>query len=96
MINHIVEKELLPKMASDFIIECLAKNGTPRWTTEYFRKDSISIANKLGFKQLPNYDVYYLEFQQFLKNLKLYLMYQKAWIRINNHAFSFVFFRDLS
>jgi GNAT superfamily N-acetyltransferase len=58
-------KGLATAMAAAFIRKCLRLGGTPHWTTEHFRKDSIAIARKLGFKQLPNYPVYYLEFQEF-------------------------------
>ncbi|WP_077620004.1 GNAT family N-acetyltransferase [Bacillus sinesaloumensis] len=59
-------KGLATAMAIAFIKECLRRGGTPHWTTESFRKDSIVIANKLGFKQLENYPVYYLPFKQFV------------------------------
>ncbi|MDP5276610.1 GNAT family N-acetyltransferase [Chengkuizengella axinellae] len=59
-------KGLATAMASEFIKECLEKGITPHWTTEHFRKDSIAIANKLGFKQLPNYQVYYLPFEELI------------------------------
>ncbi|WP_029192876.1 GNAT family N-acetyltransferase [Paenibacillus harenae] len=58
-------KGLATAMAAAFIRKCLWIGGTPHWTTEHFRKDSIAIARKLGFKQLPNYPVYYLSFQEF-------------------------------
>ncbi|NBI28092.1 GNAT family N-acetyltransferase [Chengkuizengella marina] len=56
-------KGLATAMASLFIEECLNKGGIPHWTTEHFRIDSIAIANKLGFKQLPNYPMYFLPFK---------------------------------
>ena len=59
-------KGLATAMAAAFINKCLSLGGTPHWTTEYFRKDSIAIANKLCFKQLPNYPVYYLAFEDFI------------------------------
>jgi len=58
-------KGLATAMAIAFIHKCLEKGGIPHWTTEDFRKDSIAIANKVGFMQLPNYQVYYLPFDEF-------------------------------
>ncbi len=37
-------KGLATAMAAAFINKCLSLGGTPHWTTEYFRKDSIAIA----------------------------------------------------
>ncbi|MNZ97016.1 GNAT acetyltransferase [compost metagenome] len=51
-------------MAVAFIYRCLGKGGTPHWTTESFRSDSISVARKVGFKQLPAYTVYYLAYSE--------------------------------
>lgn len=59
-------KGLATAMAAAFINKCLSLGGTPHWTTEYFRKDSIAIANQLCFKQLLNYPVYYLAFEDFI------------------------------
>lgn len=59
-------KGLATSMARAFIDECLSRGVTPHWTTENFRKDSVAIANKLGFEQLPNYTVYYLPFNDFI------------------------------
>lgn len=58
-------KGLATAMAAAFIHQCIQKGGTPHWTTESFRKDSIAIAGKLGFIQLPNYPVYFLAFEDF-------------------------------
>ncbi|WP_108670355.1 GNAT family N-acetyltransferase [Peribacillus acanthi] len=57
-------KGIATSMATAFISKCLCLGGTPHWTTEHFRKDSIVIANKLGFEQLPNYKVFYLPFEE--------------------------------
>ncbi|WP_424767541.1 hypothetical protein [Paenibacillus sp. sgz302251] len=45
------------------IYELLSTEG---YTTEDFRKDSIVIAKKVGFKQLPNYPVYHLAFNDLI------------------------------
>lgn len=58
-------KGLATAMANRFIQICIERGGTPYWKTENFRKDSIAIANKLGFRQLNNYYVFYLPFNQF-------------------------------
>ncbi|MDQ8737854.1 GNAT family N-acetyltransferase [Paenibacillus sp. LHD-38] len=58
-------KGLATAMAAAFIHQCIRTGGTPHWTTESFRKDSIAIARKLGFKQRPNYPVYFLAFENF-------------------------------
>lgn len=58
-------KGLASSMAYAFIQDCLSSDGNPHWTTEDFRKDSIAIAKKMGFDQLPNYPVYYLPFNEF-------------------------------
>jgi len=58
-------KGLASAMAIAFIYKCLEIGGIPHWTTEDFRKDSITIAKKVGFIQLPNYQVYYLPFNEF-------------------------------
>ncbi|WP_078379270.1 GNAT family N-acetyltransferase [Sutcliffiella halmapala] len=52
-------KGIATAMATLFIEECLKSNITPRWTTELFRKDSISIARKLGFINEEIYPSYY-------------------------------------
>ncbi|MFD2443610.1 GNAT family N-acetyltransferase [Bacillus sp. CGMCC 1.16607] len=59
-------KGLATLMAREFICNCLEKGGIPHWTTEDFRKDSIAIANKLGFKQLPNYSMLYIPFKEWI------------------------------
>ncbi|WP_236345726.1 GNAT family N-acetyltransferase [Paenibacillus plantiphilus] len=59
-------KGLATAMAMHFITACLHRGGVPHWTTESFRLDSIAIANKLGFEQLPNYPVYYHSFEELL------------------------------
>ncbi|WP_342540796.1 GNAT family N-acetyltransferase [Heyndrickxia sp. FSL K6-6286] len=55
-------KGLATYMAERFLEICLEKGGRPHWTTENFRSDSIAIANKLGFRQLPNYRMFFLPF----------------------------------
>lgn len=57
-------KGLATRMAREFIQECLARGGTPHWTTEDFRKDSIAIAEKMGFIQQPHYKVNYIPFEK--------------------------------
>ncbi|WP_456275792.1 GNAT family N-acetyltransferase [Bacillus sp. AK128] len=52
-------KGIVTEMAERFIEECLNKGYTPHWTTESFRKDSIRIAEKLGFTKHTYYDVYH-------------------------------------
>ncbi|MCH1625941.1 GNAT family N-acetyltransferase [Ferdinandcohnia quinoae] len=59
-------KGLATAMARKFIDECLQRGGTPHWTTEDFRKDSVAIAKKVGFEQLENYPVFYLPFKEFV------------------------------
>lgn len=59
-------KGLATAMAAKFIDTCLGREELPHWTTEDFRLDSIAIARKLGFEQLPNYYVYYLDFSEFV------------------------------
>ncbi|MBD2869336.1 GNAT family N-acetyltransferase [Paenibacillus arenilitoris] len=59
-------KGLATAMATAFMRKCLSIGGTPHWTTEQFRKDSIAIARKLGFRQLAGYPVYYLGFHDFV------------------------------
>jgi RimJ/RimL family protein N-acetyltransferase len=59
-------KGLATRMARDFIQECVARGGTPHWTTEDFRKDSIAIAEKMGFIQLSHYKVYYIPFEEWV------------------------------
>ncbi|WP_442599598.1 GNAT family N-acetyltransferase [Neobacillus sp. D3-1R] len=56
-------KGLATALAREFVRECLHNGYTPHWTTESFRMDSIAIAKKIGFKQLPNYKVFYLPFE---------------------------------
>lgn len=51
-------------MTREFIRECLEKEANPHWATEDFRKDSIAIAQKLGFKELPKYVLYYIPFEK--------------------------------
>jgi hypothetical protein len=60
-------KGLATLMAREFIFECIENEWNPHWTTEDFRKDSIAIANKLGFKQLSNYQVFYIPFEMWTK-----------------------------
>jgi RimJ/RimL family protein N-acetyltransferase len=55
-------KGLASRVAREFIRECIEMEGNPHWTTEIFRKDSIAIAKKLGFIELPSYKVYYIPF----------------------------------
>ena len=55
-------KGLATLMATSFIEECIAVGGTPHWTTESFRLDSIAIAEKMGFEKLEHYPVYYFPF----------------------------------
>lgn len=55
-------KGLASVMAREFICECLENNATPHWTTEDFRKDSIAIAEKMGFLQQPKYIAYFIPF----------------------------------
>ncbi|MFS0863087.1 GNAT family N-acetyltransferase [Fredinandcohnia sp. 179-A 10B2 NHS] len=59
-------KGLATAMARAFIEECVRRGVTPHWTTEAFRRDSVAIAKKIGFEQLPNYTVYYLPFNDFV------------------------------
>jgi RimJ/RimL family protein N-acetyltransferase len=59
-------KGLASEMARAFIMTCLDRGGTPHWTTEHFRVDSIAIALKMGFVELPRYEVYYLPFDEWL------------------------------
>ncbi|WP_409300929.1 GNAT family N-acetyltransferase [Peribacillus sp. SCS-155] len=55
-------KGLATIMAAEFIDKCLERGGIPHWGTEDFRKDSIAIARKIGFTQLPNYKLFHLPF----------------------------------
>ncbi|MHC0037109.1 GNAT family N-acetyltransferase [Pseudoneobacillus sp. C159] len=57
-------KGIASNMAMAFISECLERGGIPHWTTEHFRKDSITIALKMGFVEMPRYEVYYLGFAE--------------------------------
>lgn len=59
-------KGLATKMAVETIANIIDQGGIPHWTTEDFRKDSITIAKKIGFKQLPNYSVYYIPFDELI------------------------------
>lgn len=59
-------KGLATAISRAFIRECIESGNTPHWTTESFRKDSIAIANKLGFEQQPNYQVFYLPFEEWV------------------------------
>jgi RimJ/RimL family protein N-acetyltransferase len=59
-------KGIATRMARDFIKECLARGVTPHWTTEDFRKDSIAIAEKMGFIQQPHYKVHYIPFEEWV------------------------------
>jgi RimJ/RimL family protein N-acetyltransferase len=61
-------KGLATAMAREFILECLKNQKTPHWTTEEFRKDSVAIAEKLGFMTLPLYSVYYIPFRDWDNN----------------------------
>ncbi|WP_139993124.1 GNAT family N-acetyltransferase [Paenibacillus paridis] len=54
---------LATAMAVALVQNCVGRGGVPHWTTEGFRKDSIAIARKLGFQQLPSYSVYYAAFE---------------------------------
>ncbi len=58
-------KGLATAMAQRFIDMCLRRGEHPHWTTEDFRLDSIAIAKKVGFEQLPDYPVYYRAFADF-------------------------------
>lgn len=62
-------KGLATLMAREFIGECLESGVNPHWTTEDFRKDSIAIAKKMGFKELPKYKVLFIPFEKW--NLKI-------------------------
>ncbi|MBS4175009.1 GNAT family N-acetyltransferase [Bacillus sp. FJAT-49736] len=55
-------KGLATLMAASFIQDCIAIGGNPHWTTESFRRDSIAIAEKLGFEKLEHYPVYFFPF----------------------------------
>lgn len=57
-------KGLATSMAREFIRECMENDLIPHWTTENFRQDSIAIAKKMGFKQLKEYPVYYIPFNE--------------------------------
>jgi hypothetical protein len=57
-------KGLASIMARAFIGECLESGVNPHWSTEDFRGDSISIAKKMGFKELPKYKVFYIPFEK--------------------------------
>ncbi|QOS78621.1 GNAT family N-acetyltransferase [Paenibacillus sp. JNUCC31] len=59
-------KGLATAMASTYIQLVLEKGGTPHWTTEDFRHDSIVIAGKLGFEQGRAYPVNYMPIQELL------------------------------
>jgi len=59
-------KGLATFMAFQFIQHCLEFGGKPHWTTESFRKDSIAIAQKVGFHPLQEYKSFFVPF----KNLK--------------------------
>jgi GNAT superfamily N-acetyltransferase len=56
-------KGLATAMAREFIEECIKNGITPHWATEEFRRDSVAIAEKLGFVTLPLYSVYYIPFK---------------------------------
>jgi hypothetical protein len=57
-------KGLASLMAREFIGECLHSGVNPHWATEDFRKDSIAIAKKMGFKELPNYKIFFIPFEK--------------------------------
>ncbi|WP_419880639.1 GNAT family N-acetyltransferase [Peribacillus sp. B-H-3] len=59
-------KGLGKAMAKEFISICLKRGIIPHWTTEDFRKDSIAIAKRAGFTQLPSYPVYFLPSNELL------------------------------
>jgi RimJ/RimL family protein N-acetyltransferase len=57
-------KGLASLVAMAFIRECLKIEVNPHWVTEDFRMDSIAIAKKMGFKELPKYVVYFIPFDK--------------------------------
>jgi RimJ/RimL family protein N-acetyltransferase len=59
-------KGLASMMAREFIQSCIKRELIPHWTTEDFRRDSIAIAEKMGFIQLPKYNVYYIPFKKWM------------------------------
>ncbi|KQY83378.1 hypothetical protein ASD24_13990 [Paenibacillus sp. Root52] len=58
---------LATAMATSYIRLCLERGYLPHWTTEDFRKDSIAIAQKLGFEKGKAYRVYYAPIQELLR-----------------------------
>lgn len=52
-------KGIASEMARQFIKNCLEKGNIPHWTTEWFREDSVRIAQKLGFEKHEMYSVFF-------------------------------------
>ncbi|MBM6618135.1 GNAT family N-acetyltransferase [Bacillus suaedaesalsae] len=55
-------KGIASEMAHQFIKRCIEKEHIPHWTTEWFREDSIHIAQKLGFEKHDLYTVFFFPF----------------------------------